>query len=337
MGLNPFKDSNLNDLQRNTRDFLGRHFGEFSKRIGMWWDEFVRNGREQITIMFIPHSEKKIVNFHVTKFTIAFFVVFVATTVIVTSIAIINHTSTIKQVSKLKLYRSNSRVQIQKYREEINRLYDIFQRFKPEITYLYSLTPDNNVDSLWAKGAGPDPNPGTMAQAENSPPIEILNIEEVERELKTSKQILQKVKQFLQTRKKILENTPSLWPVDGYIISGFGERTSPYTFRKEFHQGIDIAAFPGAEIRSTAPGKVTSVRWDPLLGLTVSVKHKYGFSTHYSHCQRVSVETNEKVSKGEVIGYVGRTGKATRHICFYQIKIGTEFVDPAPYINTIIR
>jgi len=337
MGLNPFKESNLNDLQNDLREFTKRHFGELNKRIKEWWENFQKKGREQITVMFIPHSEKKIVNFHISKFAIAFFLIFIITTVTVTSIAIVNHTSTIKQVSKLKLYRSNSRIQIKKYREEINKLYEIFQKFKPEVTYLYSLTPGNDIDSLWAKGGSTTPNPGTMNGEASSPPIEILNIEEVERELKTTKKLLGKIKHFLQTRKKILENTPSLWPVEGYIISRFGERTSPYTFRPEFHQGIDVAAFPGAEIRATAPGKVTNIRWDPVLGLTVSIKHKYGFSTHYSHCQRVSVEVNEKVSKGEVIGYVGRSGKAIRHMCYYQIQIGTEFVDPIPYINKIIR
>jgi murein DD-endopeptidase MepM/ murein hydrolase activator NlpD len=57
--------------------------------------------------------------------------------------------------------------------------------------------------------------------------------------------------------------------------------------------------------------------------------------THYSHCQRVTVEVGDKVSKGEVIGYVGKTGKSSRHQCFYQVKIGTEFVDPVPYLNRI--
>ena len=72
---------------------------------------------------------------------------------------------------------------------------------------------------------------------------------------------------------------------------------------------IDIEAFPGSEIRATAPGKVSEIRWDPVLGLVVSIKHKYGFTTSYSHCQRVSVELDQQISKGEVIGYVGRTGQ----------------------------
>jgi murein DD-endopeptidase MepM/ murein hydrolase activator NlpD len=182
-------------------------------------------------------------------------------------------------------------------------------------------------------------NPDSQVEEGNemSPPIEVLNIEEIERELRTSKKILGKIKGFMETRKKIIENTPSLWPVEGYIISRFGERTSPYTFRREFHGGIDIAAFPGAEIHATAPGIVDNISWEPMLGLTVSVKHKYGFTTVYSHCQRVSVEKDQKISKGEVIGYVGKTGKATRHICYYQIRIGTDFVDPTPYLNKIVQ
>ncbi len=337
MSLNPFKESNLKDLQEDLLKFLGDHFGDLRKRVIEWWESFKKKGRERVTIMFIPHSEKKIVNFHVTKFSIAFMLITLVTTVTITSIAIVNHTSTIKEVSKLKMYRSNSRVQIQKYKEEINRLYDIFQKFKPEITYLYSLTPENNVDALWAKGGPASQLTEAAMDDPNSPPMEILNIEEVERELKTSKEALRKIKVFLETRKRILGNTPSSWPVDGYIVSRFGQRTSPLTFQTEFHHGIDIAAFPGAEIRATAPGKVNDIRWDPVLGLTVSVNHKYGFMTHYSHCQRATVDVGDNVSKGEVIGFVGKTGKATRHMCFYQVRIGTEFVDPVPYLNKITR
>ncbi len=337
MALNPFKDSNLNDLQENILDFFRDSFGGYYSSLKSRWEIFRKKGKERITIMFIPHSEKKIVNFHVSLFAIALIVGTLVITVVITSIFIVNHTSTIKEISKLKMFGSNTKIQIAKYKEEINRLYDIFQKFKPEITYLYSLIPGNDVDSLWAKGGVPNPNPQSENENVESPPIEVLNIEEMERELKTTKELLEKIKVFLAERKKIIENTPSLWPVDGYIISRFGEKTSPYTFKKEYHPGIDIAAFPGAEIKSTAPGKVENIWWDPVYGLSVSVAHKYGFITVYSHCQRVSVTLDQKITKGEVIAYVGKTGKATRPVCFYQIKIGTEFVDPSPYLNKIVQ
>ncbi len=335
MNINPFKDSNLRDLQQNITDFLSDHFSGLLVKIQYRWQLFVKKGKERMTVMFIPHSEKRIINFHISLFAISFIIGILTLTVTVTSILIINHSSTIKEVSKLKRYGTNSKIQMKKYRDEINKLYAVFQQFKPELTHLYSLTPESDIDSLWAKGGIPNPNPDIEEGSDVSPPIEVLNMQEIERELKTTKKVIEKVKVFLEYRKKIIENTPSIWPVDGHIVSRYGQRSSPFTFQSEFHHGIDIEAYPGSEIKSTAPGTVNDIRWDPVLGLTISIRHKYGFVTSYSHCQRVSVDIGQKISKGEVIGYVGRTGKATAPICYYQIRIGTEFVDPMPYLNRI--
>jgi murein DD-endopeptidase MepM/ murein hydrolase activator NlpD len=337
MGLNPFKESNLNDLQNNISTFFSEYFSGINESIKDWWNRFVNKGSERLTVMFIPHSEKRIVNFHISIFAISAFIGFIIATITITSILIINHSTTIKEVSKLKKYGKNSKLQIQKYKEEITKMYDAFQKLKPEITHLYGLTPESDIDSLWSKGGEYNPNPSNEIDTEASPPLEVLNIQEVEKELQTTKDVLAKIKTFLEYRKKIIENTPSIWPVNGYIISRFGERTSPNNFAKEFHYGIDIDSPPGSEIRATAPGKVVDVLWDHANGLSVSVKHKYGFTTTYSHCQRVSVEADQKVAKSEVIGYVGTTCKTTRPICYYQVKIGTEFVDPIPYLNSIIR
>jgi murein DD-endopeptidase MepM/ murein hydrolase activator NlpD len=334
MGLNPFKESNISDLQKQIQEVVSKKWDSIRNNLLTQWEYIKKRGNERLTIMVIPHSEKKIVNLHVTLFTLTGIIASLILILTLTSILIINHTSTIKEVSRLKMYGSNSKIQIAKYKEEVNKLYDIFQRLKPELSYLYSLTPGNRADTLWAKG-GVSENID-VEQEQPSPPIEILNIEEMVQDLETAKDVLKDIKKFMRERRKVIENTPSMWPVDGFVIARYGIRTSPYTFQKEFHEGVDIASFPGAPIKVTAPGVVESVRWDSQLGLTVSVKHKYGFVTAYSHCQRVTVEEGQKVTKGEVIGYVGKTGNATRHICFYQIQIGTEFVDPLPYLNKVV-
>ncbi len=337
MSINPFKDTNLDDLQKDIKTIWKDHFGDFVTKMNAWRERFISKGKEKITVMFIPHSEKRIINFHISIFSISFIVLSIAITLFITSIFIVNHSSTIKEVSKLKKYGSNSKIQIQEYKKEINRLYGIFQKFKPEITHLYKLTPGSDIDSLWAKGGVHNPRNPSMNDTEGTPAIEVLNIQEIEKELKTSKTLLISIKKFLRYRKKIIENTPSIWPTKGFIISRYGQRSSPYTFKPEFHRGIDIEGFPGSRIVATAPGKVSDIQWDSNLGLTISIKHKYGFVTSYSHCQRVSIQPGQKVSKGEVIGYIGRTGKTTRYICYYQIKIGTEHVDPIPYLNRIAR
>lgn len=338
MGINPFKETDLNDLQKYLSRLLSEQKDSFMDKVRDKWARFLAKGRERITIMFIPHTEKRIINFRISIFTIALILFIFCGITGITSFFIVKHSSTIKEVSILKSYGSNSEVQIQTYKNEMNRLYGIFQKFKPEITYLYSLTPNSNIDSLWAMGGVYNPSSeGAETADPHAPSMEELNMQEMETELRTAKGLMENIKSFLKFRKKIIENTPSIWPAEGYIISRFGQRNSPYTFKQEFYKGIDIEAFPGSEISAAAPGTVESIEWSPNLGLTVSVKHKYGFVTSYSHCQRVSVEEGQKVVKGEVIGYVGKTGKTTRYICFYQIRIGTEYVDPIPYLNRIIQ
>ncbi|MDY6967301.1 MAG: M23 family metallopeptidase [Spirochaetota bacterium] len=334
MDLNPFKDSNLNDLQLFLKSILKRYFGPITYNIHNWITTMLRKGRECITILFIPHSEKKIISFHIRIYTIIFIISLLTIIITITSTVIVNHASTTKGVSKLKMYGANSKDNIKKFKEEINKLYDKFQEFKPRIACLYSLAPNNNASSLWAKGGGSPVTP-KIEDDDMAPPMEILNIEEMKHELKTIKEVMKKVKDFLGSQKKIIENTPSIWPVDGYIVMKYGEKTVPHSFRMRPHNGIDIAAFPGSKIYATAPGKVGDIKWDPKFGLIISIKHKYGFYTYYSHCQKVIVEPGQKISKGDVIGYVGKTGEAERHLCFYQVKIGTKFVNPLPYLNRL--
>jgi murein DD-endopeptidase MepM/ murein hydrolase activator NlpD len=335
MKINPFKESNLDDLQRSITKFLTDHWGETVEKIKKYWKIFVDKGNERITVMFIPHSEKRIINFQVSVFAIATFVGVVTITVLVTSILIVDHSSTIKEVSKLKISGTNSQLQVDKYREEIARLRETFQAFKPEITRLYSLTPGNNANNLWAKGGPANPDPENVN--EPAPPEEILDIQEIETDLQVIKRVVSKVRDFLNYRRRVIDTTPSILPVDGFIVSRFGTRNSPYSFKNEYHAGIDIEAFPGSEIKATASGTIESVRWDPNLGLTITITHRYGFVTQYSHCERVLVKNDQRVSKGEVIAYVGKTGRTTRYICYYRVRIGVEYVDPVPFLNKIVN
>jgi murein DD-endopeptidase MepM/ murein hydrolase activator NlpD len=344
MGLNPFNDSNLEDLQNIINTFISKNTDYIIETLQLKWKIFLKKAKERLTIMLIPHSEKKIINFHVPIYMIVSVCAAILIIVIITSVAIVNHASTIKDVSKLKIYGSNSKVQIEKYKKEINKLYNIFQELKPEVKYFYSLTNNKDSNSLWAKGGpGISDLPDTNVET-NSPSLEELNIKEIEQELATTREIFVKIRKYIQERKKILEHTPSIWPANGYIISRFNSNSSSLLSESEHnYSGINIAAFPGTAIKATAPGEIEKVSWDPDFGLQIYIKHKYGFSTVYSHCERVTVkgpvDSDDKVevNKGDIIGYVGKTGKANRHMCFYQVKIGINYVDPLPYLNKISR
>ena len=356
MKINPFKDANLNDLQQNISDFFIDHFGDTKLKIKTFWKRFKEKGNERITIMFIPHSEKKIVNFHVSIFTISSIAAFIFITVVVTSILIINHSSTVKETSILKRGKEDSNEQVEIFKDEIETLQTIFEKgLKPVLSSAYRLSTNQKEDTLWAKGGeiNPNPDPAKIDTDSNNPiedegdynekkkkeetKLKLSELQEIKQELQLTKDVIGKLKDFLNARKRIIENTPSIWPVEGYIVSQYVEKKSPFSLKRENHKGIDIETFPCAEIRATAPGNVSEIKWNPTLGLTVSIRHKYGFTTSYSHCQRVSVEAGQKVLKGEVIGYTGKTGSTAEYMCFYQIRIGTEYVNPMPYLNRISK
>jgi len=299
------------------------------------FNSFLKKIKTKATVSFIPHSGQKIFSFRISALALGLALFFILGTTLITSSLIISHSASLKEFSKLEKDGIKSKEQLKIFREEIKELYVLSQKLKPEIAALYSLIPENNGDLLWGQGGKNKFNDLPFKDNSNSPSLEVLNIKEIQNELETTKEVLGKVKSFLAERSKIIENTPSIWPVEGYVISRYGQRNSPYTLKPEFHQGIDIEAFPGTPIKASAPGKIIDIKWDANLGLTILVKHKYGFVSSYSHCQRACVQVGQKVFKGELIGYVGKTGKTSKYLCYYQIKIGTNFIDPMPYLNKI--
>jgi murein DD-endopeptidase MepM/ murein hydrolase activator NlpD len=331
MKLNPFQESNLSILQYEVGDFFSYYTSPVRLFLKNKWDSVQKYGKERITIMVVPHTEQKIINFHLPVYAIIFIILAIIAGLTLTSVAIINHAYTAKGISKLTRDRVDSKVQIEEYKKEINKLYDNFQELKPELSSVYSLIFQETASTLWAKGGEPNKFDIT-GMGSNSPSIEELNMQELEQELKISSKVLDDIKQFL-SGKKIIENTPSISPVAGYIISKNGKIVSDGYFESGYSKGVEISAYPGTKVIATAPGKVESITWDRAFGLSITIQHKYGYSTVFSHCQNVIVSVNQKVSRGETIAYTGRTGNASKYMCFYQIKIGNEFIDPYPYMR----
>ena len=122
--------------------------------------------------------------------------------------------------------------------------------------------------------------------------------------------------------------TPSIWPTQGYVSSPYGLRFGG----TEFHQGIDIAAEMGTPIVAAADGVVTAAGWNGGYGNMVDVDHGSGVVTRYGHASAVAVTVGQQVRRGQVIAYVGSTGRSTGPHLHYEVRVGGQPVNPAAYL-----
>jgi len=133
-------------------------------------------------------------------------------------------------------------------------------------------------------------------------------------------------------RDRMIAALPSINPVDGPIVDGFGYRMRPWP---EFHKGVDLAADYGAPVHAAAAGVIVAAGWDGGFGIKVDVDHGNGYHTWYAHLSRVGVAPGQHVVKGQTIASVGATGEATGPHLHYQVMRLGVAVDPVPYLNGV--
>lgn len=142
----------------------------------------------------------------------------------------------------------------------------------------------------------------------------------------------QELLQTLRSKKEALASIPSIWPISGFITSHFGNRPSPFTGRIEYHKGLDISAAIGTPIQASGNGKVTLAGKDGAYGNCVVLQHGSGLTTRYAHMSTVDVSVGQNVRRGQIIGYVGSTGRSSGPHLHYEVKVNGMNVDPLRYI-----
>ncbi|MCX8059352.1 MAG: peptidoglycan DD-metalloendopeptidase family protein [Spirochaetes bacterium] len=122
-------------------------------------------------------------------------------------------------------------------------------------------------------------------------------------------------------------------PVYGYITSGFGFRIDPFIGIRRFHSGMDIANLYGTPIYSAYAGTVIYTGWDGGYGLKIVIKHPLGYETIYGHLSKISVKVGQTVSKGQLIGYMGSSGRSTGSHLHFEIRRFNKLLNPRFYIR----
>lgn len=139
---------------------------------------------------------------------------------------------------------------------------------------------------------------------------------------------LDTVRTGVERRQALAAATPSIWPVPGWLSSSYGHRQDPFTGSRSFHPGLDISAEHGEPVLATADGVVSSAGTNGNYGNLVVVDHGYGIQTKYGHLSRFGVAAGQRVTRGDVIGYVGSTGRSTSPHLHYEIWVNGRLTNP---------
>lgn len=136
----------------------------------------------------------------------------------------------------------------------------------------------------------------------------------------------------LEGKHQYLASSPSIWPAKGWLTSRYGYRTSPFTNRRQFHAGIDIAGAKGTEVVAPARGKVVFAGKRGPLGNSIIIDHGYGVRTQYGHNDTLLVKKGQQVERGDPISTLGNTGRSTGPHLHYVVEVNGKTRDPLDYI-----
>ncbi|MGE0812010.1 MAG: M23 family metallopeptidase [Vicinamibacterales bacterium] len=143
---------------------------------------------------------------------------------------------------------------------------------------------------------------------------------------------LQTVESRVEQRNKLAAATPSIWPAAGWLTSTMGNRRDPFTGGPDFHPGLDISADRGSPVYATADGTVVHAGRASDYGNLVRIDHGFGLESRYGHLDKIEVEVGTVVKRGQRLGTVGSTGRATAPHLHYEVRVNDRLLNPLQFL-----
>jgi murein DD-endopeptidase MepM/ murein hydrolase activator NlpD len=145
---------------------------------------------------------------------------------------------------------------------------------------------------------------------------------------------LSNVRGDVERQERLAAATPTIWPTYGWLTGSFGQRPDPFTGEQGFHQGLDISAEKGQPVFATADGTVESAAYSGEYGNLIVVKHNFGLTTRYGHLAKFNAKAGAAVKRGDVIGFVGSTGRSTGAHLHYEVLANGRLINPMQLLTS---
>ena len=297
---------------------------------------------KKYTVIIIPDKSSGTVRFGVTLRTFWMSILSVLILVALSIILVNGRISLEKQIVSLEplhkravaqrklLDRFSARLQ------EIDNGLTVLQKFEDQLRVMASVKPKSLKNEIGLGGVSKDdqfidieglsPSGRRIATRLNRQFLDI------EQRSSTQKRAFGNLVNFFNEKKVLLLHIPSILPAKGWLTSGFGNRISPFTGRKEFHSGIDVVARRGAPVISPADGLVIKARRESGYGIILEIRHMQGIVTRFAHLKKNLVRAGSRVKRGEIVSQVGSTGRSTGPHLHYEVLLNGVAVNPMLYI-----
>lgn len=326
-------------LEKNAIFSIARFLGKIFQYIGRFFTSIFKIFDRKLTIMIVPHSQSKPLNFQTNIFALIFGFILIAG--IAASFFYFNKqmVSAGGEIARLQDENRKTLASLDELRDQNNALLQTAKRFQSSLSQSLSLLgisqsattskaslQNSDLSSLFNTN---DLASGTAREA--------ADIQQLTSYLEGAIQPIEQIGKMLESQSTLFSDIPSIWPLKngiGHISMEFGQNEHPITGQWYIHKGLDFSTWrKGDPIVATANGQVVTVGYDNGYGNYVIIKHKHGIYTRYAHMDTFRVKKGQFVSQGETIGTIGNTGITTGPHLHYEVHIGSDVVDPAKYIN----
>jgi murein DD-endopeptidase MepM/ murein hydrolase activator NlpD len=323
--------------EKEVADRIGKRFRIVWSSIRAFVKYVLQKGKQRFTVMLIPHSEKKIFNFQISFFTLIFLSSVLLVVLVGFFVLATHFTSVNEKITEVSEELRTNETTLESMKDKISGFRRVSREFKTEMDGILKVI---GSQAYLATGTG-GPIAGEIFQGadEGEPRIqrELTELENMKTLMENSIEPLAEVNKAVSTFKGLLSDTPTLWPLKGtrgIITTRFGWTTSPPIHVQGYlHTGLDLAWAVGTPIVATANGEVAQVGYSDDLGNYIQLNHKYGFKTKYAHLVSTTVRKGQRVNRGDTIGYMGNTGLSTGPHLHYEVRLGSEYVDPMNFLS----
>ena len=333
------RTSKTKKIDRHYYSNSKKNFSFFAKKVGGVFLKFFKILDSKLTIMIVPHSKSKVINFQTNVF--ALFLSIFLTIGIIFSFVYFNKKSISSSmtISALETQNRETLASLDQLRDENANLFQSAKRFQASLSQSLSLLGIEQVSG----GNNTSLSNSDLSSLFNTKEItagstkELADIQELTSYLENAVEPIEQIGKMLKTQQSLFTEIPSVCPVKAsnlHVSMSFGPNIHPTKGHWYIHKGIDLSTYhSGDPVISTASGQVVTVGFDSGFGNYVIIKHNHGFYTRYAHLNSFTVQKGQFVNQGSLIGYVGNTGVTTGPHLHYEVHIGSDVVEPAKYLN----